>query len=43
MHLNLLISSVIDLVQVLLTYLNYNGHTLVEYALYDSNIVVFLL
>jgi len=37
MYFNLLNRSVIDLVQVLLIYLNYNGHALVEYAPYSFN------
>jgi len=35
MHYTLSIYSVIDIVQGLLIYLNYNGHTFVEYALYS--------
>ena len=36
-YFNLHFCSVIDLVQVLLIYLNYNGYALVEYALYSFN------
>ncbi len=35
-YFNLLNCSVIDLVQVLLRYLNYNGHAFIENALYIS-------
>ena len=35
-YFNLLICSVIDLVQLLLRYLNYNGHAFIENALYIS-------